>query len=287
MKNNLNTQTQLTVQIEDGGCTILGYHSSTALCGGVDGASDTALEFVVMGVEADSLSANDLSTLTQAVAYAFNGVSSSDVHIESATPTGSGGYLVRAVVTFRHSTTGYDTLSAEGIETILNNVQTFMFADGPRTIWAGLQATERSSVFHTATSVQYVSSSIVGSRDIPFTTTSVDEVANFADASTVSYNEKSSSTSSIPEMVSYAGYAVAGVVAALIVGFFVSGRKRVESEVPVVTAVAVPTQDATMDTSSNKRVQLKDLNLNAPSLSDLKQLVKDEDEVLKIMLSRP
>mmetsp|Transcript_4382 Transcript_4382/g.4384 ORF Transcript_4382/g.4384 Transcript_4382/m.4384 type:complete len:932 (-) Transcript_4382:145-2940(-) len=285
-KTDLASQTQISIKVEDGACDLYVKHDYKSFCGGYDYTGDAALEFIVMGVKStDEVTASDLSALSQAVAYTFNGVSTSDVRIESATSTGDGGYLVKAVVTFRHSTTGYDSLTMDGVKTLLSDVRTTMTGDGPKTIWSGLQSAEKSSLFHSATSVQFISASLAGSSDVPLVAASSEEVITISDESSVSTDatiSSSKSSSSSSEVVSYAGYAVAGVVAAFLVGFFAFGRKGSESSSPV----EVPQQEPTIDTSG-KRLQLKDLNLNAPSLSDLKQLVKDEDDVLKIMLSRP
>lgn len=185
-----------------------------------------------------------------------------------------------AIITFRHSTTGYDTLTGEGVESILSNIESYMAADGPRTVWSGLQAAERGNIFHTSTSVEFVSAEIVGSKDIVLSPATIEEVLTYADESTTSLSSESKSNgNTLFESMSLTGYAVAGVIAALVVGLFVAGRKRERSSAPV-------SQDEDNKMDSSRRIQLKDLNLNAPSVSDLKQLVKDEDDVLKMMLSR-
>ncbi len=269
--NSFNAQEQITVKIEEGSCTGYARHNNLAFCGLADPTTVVVLDFMVMGASvADSLSVNDREILAQAIAYALEGVSTEDVVIASAVPSGSGSYLVSAQVNFRHSTTGYDTLTAEGVHTLLNSVETYMAGEGPRSIWSGLQAAEHSNIFHTSTSVQFISAHATGSKDIPLSSASVDEVVTYSDSATVSSEESqfnSAKPSSPYESMSYAGYAVAGVIAALVVGFFVSGRKREQSSLPVAQ------EDSTMDVS--KRIQLKDLNLSAPSMSDLKQLVKD------------
>jgi len=278
--NSFDAQEQITVKIEDGSCTGYARHSHLAFCGLADPTTVVVLDFMVMGASvSNSLSVNDRAILSQAIAFALEGVSTEDVVISSAVPSGSGSYLVSAQVNFRHSTTGYDTLTAEGVHSLLNSVEAFMAAEGPRKIWSGLQAAEHSNIFHTSTSVQFISAQVIGSKDV-ITSVAVDEVVTYSDASTVSSHEsKSQSSSSVFEPLSYAGYGVAGVIAALVVGLFAFGRKKEQVSLPV-------SQEESVDVS--KRIQLKDLNLAAPSMSDLKQLVKDEDEVLKsMMLSRP
>eukprot|EP00604_Paraphysomonas_vestita_P003456 CAMPEP_0174821098 /NCGR_PEP_ID=MMETSP1107-20130205/5388_1 /TAXON_ID=36770 /ORGANISM="Paraphysomonas vestita, Strain GFlagA" /LENGTH=37 /DNA_ID= /DNA_START= /DNA_END= /DNA_ORIENTATION= len=37
-----------------------------------------------------------------------------------------------------------------------------MTGSGARTIWGGLQSAEKSSIFHSATSVQFISASLAG-----------------------------------------------------------------------------------------------------------------------------
>jgi len=275
-------QQQLTVKIGDSTCYPIALHNNNALCGRTDAVLVVALDFMVMGASTSgTLSLHDNQILSEAIAYALQGVSAEDVSISSAVPSGSGSYLVSANVGFRRSTTGYDTLTVDGINSILSSVETYMAGEGPRNIWAGLQAAQHSNIFHSTTSVQFVSAKLVGSKDI-ITSPAVDEVVTFSDPASVSSSastDSQGSSSTMLESISYGGYAVAGVVAALVVGFFAFGRKRVQSALPVSQ------EDHVMD--SSKRVQLKDLNLVAPSVSDLKQLVKDEDEVLKIMLNRP
>jgi len=277
--NSFNAQQQITVKIEDQKCTIYGRHDYNAFCGGVDPATSVKLDFMVMGVAStDSLSVHDLEILSQAIAYAIPGVSAEDVTVSSAIASGSGSYMVSANVNFRHSTTGYDTLTADGVHNLLSSVETYMAGEGPRNVWSGLQAAQHSNIFHSTTSVQFISAEVIGSNDVPLMGASEEEVVTYADAYTVSSPESKPNSSPF-EAVSYVGYVVAGVIAALAVGFFVSGRKREQASLPVAQ------EDVALDTS--KRVQLKDLNLNVPTVSDLKQLVKDEDEVLKMMLSRP
>jgi hypothetical protein len=277
--NEFNAQQQITVKIEDENCVIFAQHDHNAFCSIVDPTTVVKLDFMVMGAAiSDSFSVNDRSALSQGIAHAFPGVSAEDVVISSAVASGSGAYMVSAAVNFRHSTTGYDTLTADGIHTLLSSVETYMAGEGPRSVWSGLQAAEHSNIFHSSTSVQFISAEVVGSKDIPTMTASEEEVVTFADSSTLSTPESEPSSSFPFETISYVGYAVAGVVAALIVGLFVSGRKRDQASLPVAQ------EDAALDTS--KRVQLKDLNLNVPSASDLKELVKDEDNFLKVMLSR-
>lgn len=275
------SQQQIAVKIEDGNCVAYGQHSYNAFCSLVDPTAIVKLDFMVMGVGAtDSISLSDREILSQAIAYALSGVSTEDVVISSTTEIASGTYMVSANVNFRHSTTGYDTLTADGVHSLLSSIEAYMAGEGHRSIWSGLQAAQHSNIFHSTTSVQFISAEVIGSKDISSMSASEEQVMTIADAYTVSYTESKPNSPSPFETVSYIGYAVAGFIAALIVGFFASGRKKEQTQ----TSLPVVQEYIELDTS--RRIQLKDLNLNIPSVSDLKQLVKDEDAYLNTMFSR-
>lgn len=300
MTTALDLSTQTFFKIADGECIARGAHKKSAYCGSADGAADIVLELMVLGVGSSStLGIYDRSALAQAIALTFPGVTAQDVAILSGVPSGNG-FFVRAKVTFRQSTTGYDILDVEGVDTLLTNVENYMNGDGPRLIWSGLQSSEHKTIFFTSSSVQFISAEISGSRDIvPYT--EVEEVVSYVDEKSVLYSPDQSPdyTPLVVNTVSVSGYFVAVfAIIGMIAGLVVFIRRAVivssdetnfpQEEVVVYSGIEsteYPTEEKSSKKKS-KRVQLKDLQLSAPTISDLKQFVEDEDEVLKMMLSR-
>lgn len=288
--NLIATQTQISVKIQDGECTALSRHARSSYCEKTIATASLLIEFMILGVAADSLASDDIHALKSAISYAFPGLSVDDVNLASVVPS-SGGLFVSADVQFT-SAMGYDVLTIDGIEAVTQTVQTYMTTSGPQTIWSGLQSSEHRTVFSSSTAVQFVSVQLTGSNDKMLSSAVVaDEVVNYYDETTFTYEEKTQSNlpTLMMNVISSSGYFLAVMaVAALIVGMFVSLRRSSSTSSPSsdVSAKDYTELEATEHTQARGRVQLKDLNLSPLKASDLKSFVESEDEVLKMMLDR-
>jgi hypothetical protein len=289
----IKTQTQISVKIQDGDCIAMSRHVRASFCEKTIAAASLLIEFMILGVAADSLASDDLHALKNSISYAFPGLSADDVNLASVVPS-SGGLFVSANVEFT-SAMGYDVLSIDGLEAITQTVQTYMTTSGPKAIWSGLQSSEHRTVFSSSTAVQFVSVQLTGSNDKMLPSAVVaDEVVNYYDETTFTYEEKTQSN--LPTLllnaISSSGYFLAVMaVAALVVGMFVSLRRSsstTSSPSSNVSAKDYTELEATEHTQARPRdrVQLKDLNLTPLKASDLKSFVESEDEVLKMMLAR-
>jgi len=209
-KNPFSAKSQLSVRIFDRECTILSYHSLTAFCGLTDPGLVAAVEFVILGAtSSNELSEYDQTSLIEAIAFGFSGITTNDVKIESATQGAGIGLYVRAIITFRQSSTGYDLTNVDGIEDFVYSIETYLTNDGTRAIWSGLQSAEFKNIFHTSTGVQFVSIQIIGSDDLPLITTEVDEVVNYNQLESIVYNENTDITpTDIINLVSLSGYVI-------------------------------------------------------------------------------
>jgi hypothetical protein len=281
------SQTQISIRIQDGECTALSRHPVASYCLKTNAQAVVQIEFIVLGVSHGSLGADDTDALRNAIAFAFNGLTKDDVQI-SAASSGADGLYVSADVTLSQKQ-GYDVLSVDGLDQVMSSVETYMAGNGPRAIWSGLQSAEHRTVFATSTSVQFISAELTGSKDeILDTTTAVDEVLSYFDQPSSSYEEKNSGSSdaNVLDSVSTAGYFLAaGALVALVAGLVVVSR-RASAPVDAASTKDYSELEAASTHSASSRVQLKDLNYATPNVADLKQLVESEDEVLKIMLSR-
>jgi hypothetical protein len=276
-KNDIGSQTQISVKIQDGECTALARHLVSSFCATTTATATVLIEFLVLGVASDSLGSDDNNALRSAIAYAFPGLTTADVNIASVVPS-SGGLFVSANVQLS-SEMGYDVLSVDGLESATAAVQTYMATSGPKAIWSGLQSAEHRTIFSTSTSVQYVSAELTGSSDkVVSAATVADQVASYADETTTSAdNSKSASSSVLVDTISTSGYflAVAGV-AALVVGMFVASRRTKAASSPAAPVAGQKdyTELEATEHSTSSRVQLKDLYSSPPTVSDLKNLVE-------------
>jgi hypothetical protein len=270
-------QTHINVKIRDGECHSLSSHAKAAYCKNMNAAIVVAIEIVILGISnGHSLTAADDDALTTSIANALPGLTKSDVRIVSALPSADGVY-VSAQLSL-HESSGYDALNVEGIENALDLIDTYMAGTGPLAIRDGLQSSEHQTILSTSTSVQFVSADLAGSRDDFFggdalTADNVEKVIDYYDVEPAPVPSVYS-TNAIPHFISTSGYLLAiGALIVLIVGVLVSYRRaatNIKSYSEVDVTEHVP-----------RRVQLKDLNLRTPSISELQQLVESVSHSLE------
>ena len=278
-QNDIPAKTQISIRVQDGECTALSRHAQSSFCLKTDAQAVVQIEFIVLGVSHGTLTAYDQDALTNAIAYAFNGVSKSDVSIVAASSGADGLYVAADITLSQHQ--GYDVLSVDGLDQVMSSIETYMFGNGPRVIWSGLQSAEHRTIFATSTSVQFISAELTGSHDKSLVAaTAVDEVLSYFDEPTTKYKEPTDSSSDgnlFLNSLSSSGYFLAvGALVALAVGLFVASRRTAAS----VPANALPNKDysqleaASEHAPTSSRVQLKDFNYATPNVADLKQLVE-------------
>jgi hypothetical protein len=284
-------QTQVSVRITDGSCSVLSHHRSSSFCLKTEGTATVAVELLVLGVSggAGQLQSEDSAALVAALSSALK-VASSDVHIVSSAVS-VGGAHVTAEVDFHRSSSGPDILEVDGIDAIVSSLENYLQGEGHRDIWVGLLSSAHRTVFSQSSSVEFLSVEVVGSKDLPYMKSyhSAEKVVSYADRPGPSYRGNIAEAASESEMlglVSVLGYAMAvGSILAL-VSLLISVRQP-RSLPPPTVAIATAASEtypeletiehspfASPQTTPRDRVALATLYSSGPSVAALKEFVE-------------
>jgi hypothetical protein len=318
-------QTQVSVRIADGSCTVISHHRTSSFCLKTEGTATVAIELLVLGVSgAGQLRSEDSEALVSAVASALK-VTSSDVHIVSSAVSAGGAHVTAEVDIHRSSSfsSRADILEVEGIDATMSSLKNYLQGAGHRDIWVGLLSSPHHSIFSQSSSVELLSVEVVGSKDLILEDSvselsSVKEVVSYADRAGSNYSPNSASESEeLLGLVSLFGYAMAvGGLLVFLTALVISVRYRNSRSLSTDASANSPTassktyseleateHSSPRDTVSRReRVALNTLHLSPLTAAALKEFVSSvslpfplsipllsqspqEDKVLSLMLS--
>lgn len=272
-----HSQTQITVKIEDEGCTLLGSHNLAAYCESADPAVVISIDLLIQGVahRSPSISSSDISALAHGIAYAFPGLSPSDVKI--STISSNSGLLISSQTTFRQSNfQDFDLLDSDGILGLFSWVESALREDASQTILSGLQSAQSKNIFYSSTAVTFVSAQIVGSADIPWIETEVEEVVSYSEQSHVDYW-----TVLDLNLISSMGFVVTGFTTLIVAALLITGRMK--SKTPTHIPLSEDSNDQPIST---KKTMISNSELRVLSTAELIELINDEDAALEIIRKR-
>jgi hypothetical protein len=292
-------QTQVSVRIADGSCTVISHHRASSFCLKTEGTATVAIELLVLGVSgAGQLHSEDSEALVSAVASALK-VASSDVHIVSSAVSAGGAHVTAEVDIHRSSSfsSGSDILEVEGIDATMSSLETYLQGAGHRDIWVGLLSSPHRSIFSQSSSVELLSVEVVGSKDLILEDSvselsSVKEVVSYADKPGSNYYapESTSESEEMLGLVSLFGYAMAvGGLLVLVTALVISARygnsRSLSSDVdssgsaPTASSKSYSELEGSDHSSSSttvpcrERVALSTLYSSPPTVAALKDFV--------------
>jgi hypothetical protein len=285
-------QTQVSVRIADGSCSVLSHHRSSSFCLRTEGTATVAIEFLVLGVSggAGQLQSEDSAALVAALSSALR-VASSNVHIVSSAVSADRTHVTAEVDIHRSS--ARDILEVEGIDDTVSSLESYLQGEGSRDIWVGLLSSAHRTVFSQSSSVEILSVEVVGSKDLSLVdsgSSSVGEVVSYADqpSSTYSDPQTASESDKLLNLISLSGYAMAVVgLLVFLVGLVISARHRHPLSAASKTYSELETIEHSSSTYSKatpcrNRVALDTLYSSGPSVAALKEFVESVSGYLSL-----
>jgi hypothetical protein len=283
-------QTQVSVRITDGSCSVLSHHHTSSFCLKTDGTATVAIEFLVLGVSgAGQLHSEDSEAFVGAVASALK-IATSAVHIVSSAVS-VGGAHVTAEVDIHHSsffTSGYDILEVDGIDATVSSLESYLQGAGHSDIWVGLLSSAHRTIFSQSSAVEFLSIEVVGSKDLILEEaqlSSVKEVVSYADKPGANYNNPNDQVFETEEILGFFslfGYAMAvGGILVFLVGLVISARPRSNSLTSTAAISSASETYSELKTSEHfspaskprQRIALNTLYSSAPTTAALKEFV--------------
>ena len=278
--NDISKETQIIFRIQNGECYIVSNVKSLGFCANSVGVTQVSSLDLSLHGASGSFGASERQALADALTSILPHVAAQDVHVVSAVSDGAGTTVSLTFSVSGHRS-GINFADAEQLDAyeanVLSKLQSATAMGDLRVALSSVR-----SGLSGVTSVEFHGFALTGSAEEALSSeSSPDMVTDMADGEylTASSSEKESdSTDFAMRVVSIAGYAV-GLMAVAVVGFFVFASKPVTQELPT-SAVELVDESMTMpDVQQQSKKASKQL-----SLSDLQELVAQQDSALKSMM---